>query len=148
MYVRTYCTYYWSYWCTYVPTVRTALTNTINLFGFSIPRGAPALPSATEPPAAARGATPPAYRGSPCPGERRGAATELSERGAAKGALPGTGCLIPGKVGNLRDGKGFQHFWRRFPPGGVLLYFKYGYTKNILLMVCLHTKTHASQYSF
>ena len=29
MYVRTYCTYCCPYWCTYVPTVRTALTNAI-----------------------------------------------------------------------------------------------------------------------
>ena len=30
MYVRTYCTYCCSYWCTYVPTIRTALTNAIS----------------------------------------------------------------------------------------------------------------------
>ena len=30
MYVRTYCTYCCPYWCTYVPTVRTALTNALS----------------------------------------------------------------------------------------------------------------------
>ena len=30
MYVRTYCIYCCSYWCTYVPTVRTALTNALS----------------------------------------------------------------------------------------------------------------------
>ena len=31
---------------------------------------------------------------------------KLGERGALKGALPGTGCLIPGEGGGLRDGGG------------------------------------------
>ena len=30
MYVRIYCTYCCYYWCTYVPTLRTALTNAIS----------------------------------------------------------------------------------------------------------------------
>ena len=47
------------------------------------------------------------------PGERRGAAVQLGERVAKKGALPGSGCLIPRMGGGCPPSHNFRG---RFPP--------------------------------
>lgn len=50
-------------------------------------------------------------------GERRRAAVQIGDWGRWKGALPGMGCLVPGIGRDPGEGRGFQHFRRRFRSG-------------------------------
>ena len=89
-----------------------------NLFGFSVARGAPALPSTTRPPRGRVAAPcPPHTAVLGVPDERTRAVAQLAQRGAWKGALPGKACLVLGKGRDLRERRGSRHFRRHFPPG-------------------------------
>ena len=66
-----------------------------NYIGFSMDRGAPALPAANGPLAAVPRPRHTAALG--VVGERTGPNVKLGERGASKGALPGTTCSFLGK---------------------------------------------------
>ena len=61
------------------------------------------------------------------PGESTDAAANFGEQGVSKGVLPGTGCSVPGLGAHLHEGRGFQHFWRRFPPGDFFVFSVSGF---------------------
>ena len=62
-----------------------------------MPRGKPTLPSATEPPAAAQSRHTPHTQQLSVSPVKEEAPHPTGRAGASKDALPGTGCLVPGK---------------------------------------------------
>lgn len=64
---------------------------------------------------------------SPVPDGKTGVTAELGKRGESKVNLPWTACSVPGKRGHPREGLGFNHFRRHFPPGGFLVFPSLGF---------------------
>ena len=97
------------------------------LFGFSIPRGAQALPSASRPPAAARPChVRPTQQPTVSVATERGPPPNSASGGGVERCLPGAGLLdLRHEVGSpRREGyssrEGFPSFWEAFPSRGII----------------------------